>query len=74
MRFWVYRFPVSDCCDGGLVLVRWVGGRALRRRSVAPVVIGWGGGWAIILLGLDSFLIFSRSATRQATRIYHVYK
>ena len=38
--------------------------------------------WAIILLGLDTFLIFhsflrsyvlSRSATRDVTRIYHVY-
>ena len=49
MRFWVYRFPVSGCCDGGLVSVRRVGKRALRRRSIAPVVVGWGGKWAIIL-------------------------
>ena len=45
---------------------------------------GWGTGrWAIILWGLDTFLIFpnfvgssvlSRLATREATRIPHVYK
>ena len=41
------------------------------------------GHWAIILWGLDTFLTFlnflrssvlSRSATREITRIYHVYK
>ena len=44
---------------------------------------GGTGHWAIILWDADTFLIFpnflssqifSRSATREATRIYHVYK
>ena len=42
---------------------------------------GGTGHWGVILWGLDNFLIFpnflrflSRSATREATRIYHVYK
>ena len=58
----------------------------------AFVLAGEGGGrgggvgagrWAIVLWGLDRFLMFlnflrfqvlSRSATREAYRIYHVYK
>ena len=46
-------------------------------------ILGGAGRWAIVLWGLDRFLIFtnflisqvlSRSATREAYRIYHVYK
>ena len=52
--------------------------------SVGGAVVlagGWAlgaGRWAIILWGLDSFLMFpnvlSCSATCEVTRIYHVYK
>ena len=49
----------------------------------AFILAGGAGRWAIVLWGLDRFLIFpnflisqvlSRSATREAYLIYHVYK